>query len=699
VADAVPIERIRNIGIMAHIDAGKTTTTERVLYYSGKSWRMGEVHDGAATMDFMAQEQERGITITSAATTCAWSDHRINLLDTPGHVDFTIEVERCLRVLDGAVAVFCAVGGVEPQSETVWHQADRYGIPRIAFVNKMDRVGADLDRCIEMMRGRLGANPILIQRPVGAESEFAGLVDLLRERLVIYDEETLGARWHEEPVPDDLAEEVKTARAALVEALAEHDDAVMAVWVEGNEAALTPELLAAGLRRATLSGSVVPVLCGSSFKNKGVQPLLDAVVDYLPSPLDVPVPPACRPDRPDTRVDRTVDRAGPLVALAFKVWTDPYAGQLTWLRIYSGRIATGMSVLNANRGLHSRVGRLVLMHAEKREDVPSASAGDIVAAVGLRSTKTGDTLCDRHDPVLLEAIHVPQPVIGLAIEPNTSEDQDHLGTALGKLAVEDPSFRVTTDPDSGQTIVQGMGELHLEIIVDRLRREFQVGARFGRPEVAYRETPTKRSCTRHRLRKQTGGRGMFAEVELELAPGKRGSGFVFESRVTGGSVPKEYVPGVRKGVQSALAAGPLGGYPVVDVAVALTDGAHHPVDSSEMAFEICGSLALKDALRSAVPRLLEPVMKIEVTVPQTFLGEVMGDLNARRGDVGGLEARGEVQVMSASAPLAKMFGYATSLRSATQGRATYSMEFSHYDAVPSLVAQDVLAARMGGHAA
>ena len=698
-APATPSDKIRNIGIMAHIDAGKTTTTERVLYYTGKSWKMGEVHEGAATMDFMVQEQERGITITSAATTCAWNGHTINLIDTPGHVDFTIEVERCLRVLDGAIAVFCAVGGVEPQSETVWRQADTYGVPRIAFVNKMDRVGADLDRCVEMMRRRLGANPVVVQRPVGSEAHFAGVVDLLRQRMVLYDEETLGAHFHDEPVADDLVDEVTAARAALVEALADEDDAVMAAWVEGDEAALTPALLGAALRKATISGRVVPVLCGSAFKNKGVQPLLDAVVDYLPSPAEVPAPPASKPGRPDQEVPCPTGPDGPAVALAFKVWTDPYAGQLTWLRIYSGRIASGMSLLNTSRGTHSRIGRLVRMHAEKREEATEAHAGDIVAAIGLRKTFTGDTLCDRSKPLQLGAIVIPEPVVGLAIEPDTAEDQDRLGESLAKMAVEDPSFRVVTDPDTGQTIIQGMGELHLEIIVDRLRREFHIGAGFGRPEVSYREAPSRKTVVRHRLKKQTGGRGMFAEVELEVVPLKPGGGFVFDRRTSGASLPREYGPSIRRGVESALAAGPLGGYPVVDLSVTVTDGAHHTVDSSDMAFEICGSLAMRDALRRSLPKLLEPIMKLEVTVPSAFLGEVMGDLNARRGEVAGLTARGEVQIVSASAPLGQMFGYATALRSSTQGRATYSMEFSHYQGVPSLVAEDVLATRMGGRAA
>ena len=698
-APALTSEWIRNIGIMAHIDAGKTTTTERILYYTGKSWRMGEVHEGAATMDFLQQEQERGITITSAATTCTWRDHAINLIDTPGHVDFTIEVERCLRVLDGAVAVFCAVGGVEPQSETVWRQADRYGVPRIAFVNKMDRVGADFDACVEMIRRRLAANPVVIQRPVGREAKFAGVIDLLHRTMVIYDDETLGSSFREGPVPAELAEEVAAARATLIEAIAEQDDAIMADWIDANEEALTTERLVAALRRATIAGRAVPVLCGSAFKNKGVQPLLDAVVDYLPSPLDMGAPPAYLPGRPEEPVACPAGPDGPAVALAFKVWTDPYAGQLTWLRVYSGRIASGMSLLNTSRSTHSRIGRLVRMHADKREDVTEAFAGDIVAAIGLRKTYTGDTLCDRSYPLQLAAIRVPEPVIGLAIEPDTSDDQDRLGEALAKIAVEDPSFRVVTDPDTGQTLIQGMGELHLEIIVDRLRREFRVGARFGRPEVSYRETPGRKTVVRHRLKKQTGGRGMFAEVEIEVTPLEQGSGFVFERRTTGAALPKEYGPAIRRGVENALAAGPLGGYPVVDVGVALVDGAHHTVDSSDMAFEICGSLAMQDGLRRSLPRLLEPIMRLEVTVPTEFVGEVMGDLTSRRGEVGGMTSRGDLQIVAASAPLSQMFGYATSLRSATRGRATYAMEFSHYQGVPSLVSEDVLATRMGGRAA
>jgi elongation factor G len=686
-----PIEMTRNIGIMAHIDAGKTTTTERILFYTGKSWKLGEVHDGAAVMDWMEQEQERGITITSAATTCAWNDHRINVIDTPGHVDFTIEVERCLRVLDGAVAVFCAVGGVEPQSETVWRQADRYRVPRIAFINKLDRVGADLDRCVDMMRTRLGANPVVIQRPVGSEAGFSGIVDVIQGKTYVYDDETLGTAWREEPVPDDLKDEVAEARNHLIEVLADSDDEIMEAYLDGTHHELSPERLVSALRTATLAMHCVPVLCGSAFKNKGVQLLLDAVVDYLPSPLDVSLPPAHRPGDEASLVERPPTNGSPMAALAFKVWTDPYAGQLTWLRVYSGTLSSGDTVLNAGRRTKSRVGRLLHMHADKREDVNHATAGDIVAAVGLRSTYTGDTLCDPKDPVILETMHFPAPVIGVAIEPATRNDQQALAVALDKLAIEDPSFQIRTDEDTGQTIIQGMGELHLEIIIDRIRREFRVEANYGEPQVAYREAVARTLTYRHRLKKQTGGRGMFADIEIEVSPGEQGSGYEFESRVRGGSVPKEFLGAVKKGLKDGLAAGPLGGFPLVDCHVALLDGSSHAVDSSDMAFRICASMAIKEAIRKAGAKLLEPVMSLEVTVPTDFVGDVIGDLNGRRGEIGGMEARGEVQVVSATAPLAEMFGYATSLRSATQGRATHSMEFSHYAPVPTQVSESVLA--------
>ena len=686
------IAKLRNIGISAHIDAGKTTTTERILYYTGRSHKIGEVHDGAATMDWMEQEQERGITITSAATTAEWRDHRLNLIDTPGHVDFTIEVERCLRVLDGAVAVFCAVGGVEPQSETVWRQADRYGVPRLAFVNKMDRTGADMGRCVQMMKDRLGAHPLPIQVPIGEEAEFTGVVDVIRRKAIIYDEETLGAAWHEEEVPAELADEVERVRTELIEGLAEVDDETMEVWIEAGEEALDEDAIRTGLRRATVAGACVPVVCGTAFKNKGVQPLLDAVIDYLPAPDEVVPPPATDPDTGE-ELDRSVDVEKPFAALAFKVWTDPYAGQLVWLRVYSGKIKTGDTVLNVTRGSKTRLGRILKMHADKREEVSEAEAGDIIAAVGLRNTYTGDTICDPKQPALLESMDIPTPVVGIAIEPESRDADEALGKALQKLAVEDPSFHVHTDEETGQTIIQGMGELHLEIIIDRLRREFKVAARYGQPQVAYREKPGKSVSHTERLKKQTGGRGMFAEVEFEVSPAKPGSGYVFESAVVGGSVPKEYIPSVRKGMENALGAGPLGGFPVVDVEVTLQDGSHHPVDSSGMAFEICGSIGIKTALKRSKPQLLEPMMKLEVTVPTEYLGDVIGDLNSRRGEVEGMEARREVQIVRAQAPLAAMFGYATSLRSATQGRASYTMEFSHYAPVPGPIAQEVLADR------
>ena len=691
-AASFPLDRARNLGIMAHIDAGKTTTTERILYYTGRSHKIGEVHDGAATMDWMEQEQERGITITSAATTAEWREHRLNLIDTPGHVDFTIEVERCLRVLDGAVAVFCAVGGVEPQSETVWRQADRYGVPRIAFINKMDRTGADVGRCLRMMKDRLGAHPLLIQAPIGEEAEFSGVVDVIRRKAIIYDDETLGAAWREADVPAELADEVARIRTELIEGLAEVDDAVMEVWIDGGEEALDEDAIRAGLRRATVAGLCVPVVCGTAFKNKGVQPLLDAVIDYLPAPDEVAPPVATDPDTGDI-LDRKVDAAGPFAALAFKVWTDPYAGQLVWLRIYSGTLNAGDTVLNVTRGSKTRLGRILKMHADKREDVTQAEAGDIIAAVGLRNTYTGDTICDPKAPALLESMDIPTPVVGIAIEPENRDAEEALGRALQKLAVEDPSFQVHTDEETGQTIIEGMGELHLEIIIDRLRREFKVAALFGQPQVAYREKPGKSVGHNERLKKQTGGRGMFAEVAFEISPGVPGTGFVFESNIVGGSIPKEFVSSVRKGMENALGAGPLGGFPVVDVTVSLTDGSHHPVDSSGMAFEICGSIGIKAALKRSNPKLLEPMMKLEVTVPTEYLGDVIGDLSSRRGEVQGMEARSEVQIVRAQAPLAAMFGYATSLRSATQGRASYTMEFSHYAPVPGPIAQEVLADR------
>ena len=673
---------------MAHIDAGKTTTTERILFYTGVTHRMGEVHDGMAVMDWMAQEQERGITITSAATTCYWRDHRINIIDTPGHVDFTIEVERSLRVLDGVVAVFDSVGGVEPQSETVWRQAERYGVPRLAFVNKMDRTGADLNRCIKMMVERLKANPVLLQLPLGEEAKFRGLIDLVKMKTIVYDEATQGVRYTEGEIPADYQELAQEHRARLVEALAEVDEDLVERYL-ADEAISLEEIMAA-LRQGTIQGKVVPVLCGSAFKNKGIQALLDAVVDYLPSPEDVPPVQGVGPD--GDIIERAPEDAAPLAALAFKLFSDPYVGHLTFLRIYSGVLESGTSVLNASKGVKERIGRLLKMHANQREEIKAAYAGDIVAAVGLRHTTTGDTLADERTPVVLEALWIPQPVIDIAIEPRTKADQDKLGAALGKIAAEDPSFRVHTDLDTGETIISGMGELHLEIIVDRLMREFKVDARIGKPQVAYRETITEAARVESRFVRQTGGRGQYGHVVLELRPLEAGGGVVFENKIVGGSIPREYIPAVERGIKEAAATGIMG-YPMVDLAVALLDGSYHEVDSSERAFQIAGSMAFKDGAKKARPILLEPVMGIEVVTPEDFVGEVMGDLNARRGRILGLESRGGTQIIQAQAPLATMFGYATNLRSGTQGRATFTMQFDHYDPVPNALAEEILGRR------
>jgi elongation factor G len=673
---------------MAHIDAGKTTTTERILYYTGVTHRMGEVHDGMAVMDWMAQEQERGITITSAATTCYWRDHRINIIDTPGHVDFTIEVERSLRVLDGVVAVFDSVGGVEPQSETVWRQAERYGVPRLAFVNKMDRTGADLNRCLKMMVERLKANPVLLQLPLGEEAKFRGLIDLVKMKTIVYDEATQGVRYREGEIPADYQELAQEHRARLVEALAEVDENLVERYLADE--AISLEEIKAALRQGTIKGKVVPVLCGSAFKNKGIQALLDAVVDYLPSPEDVPPVQGVGPD--GDIIERAPEDAAPLAALAFKLFSDPYVGHLTFLRIYSGVLESGTSVLNASKGVKERIGRLLKMHANQREEIKAAYAGDIVAAVGLRHTTTGDTLADERTPVVLEALWIPQPVIDIAIEPRTKADQDKLGAALGKIAAEDPSFRVHTDTDTGETIISGMGELHLEIIVDRLMREFKVDARIGKPQVAYRETITEAARMEHRFVRQTGGRGQYGHVVLELRPLEAGGGMVFENKIVGGAIPREYIPAVERGVKEAAATGIMG-YPMVDLAVALLDGSYHEVDSSERAFQIAGSMAFKDGAKKARPILLEPVMGIEVVTPEDFVGEVMGDLNARRGRILGLESRGGTQIIQAQAPLATMFGYATNLRSGTQGRATFTMQFDHYDPVPNALAEEILGRR------
>ncbi|WRP14160.1 elongation factor G [Geochorda subterranea] len=683
----VPIEKTRNIGIMAHIDAGKTTTTERILFYTGKVHRIGEVHEGAATMDWMVQERERGITITSAATTCYWRGFRINIIDTPGHVDFTVEVERSLRVLDGAVAIFDAVQGVEPQSETVWRQADRYGVPRLAYVNKMDRVGADFLRVVDDIRRRLGARAVPIQLPVGVEDSFRGVVDLLRRKAILYVDD-LGTRSDETDIPAEMAELVERTRQATVEAIVETDDELMARYLEGE--AIEIEALRRALRQATVTGRLVPVLCGSSFRNKGVQPLLDAVVDYLPSPLDLPPVEGTHPDSGETLTRELVDQA-PLAALAFKIQVDPYVGKLCYLRVYSGVLRSGTYVYNANKRAKERIGRILRMHANHREDVEAAASGDIVAAVGLRQTVTGDTLCAEEAPILLEAPQFPEPVISQSIEPKTKADQDKLGVALQRLAEEDPTFRVRVDAETGQTLIAGMGELHLEIIVDRLLREFKVEANVGRPQVAYRETIRRKVQAEGRFIRQTGGRGQYGHVWLELEPLAAGAGFEFVNKIVGGVVPKEYIPAVEAGVREAMQNGVLAGYPVVDVRVTLFDGSYHEVDSSEMAFKVAASMAFKEAARKAEPVLLEPIMSVEVVTPEEFLGDVIGNLNARRGHVEGMERRGNTQVVRARVPLATMFGYATDLRSMTQGRATYTMQFSHYEEVPANIAQELLA--------
>jgi elongation factor G len=684
----VPIDRTRNIGIMAHIDAGKTTTTERILYYTGVSYKMGEVHEGAAIMDWMEQEQERGITITAAATTFPWRDCSINLIDTPGHVDFTIEVERSLRVLDGAVAVFCAVGGVEPQSETVWRQADRYRVPRIAFINKCDRVGAEPDRVVAEIRDRLKARPVLLQIPHAVEDAFNGIIDLVRMRSRLWDDQSLGAQFHDQDIPAELREPAERAREAMVETLADVDDIILQKYLD--KAPIAPDEIIAALRRATLGLVAVPVLIGSAFRNKGVQLLLDAVVDYLPSPLDVPPVAGHDPDR-HTPMTRAVSADEPLAAVAFKIMADPYVGQLTYFRVYSGVMRAGETVLNATKRKKERIGRLVLMHANKREDVKEVHVGNIGAAVGLRTATTGDTLCDARAPILLETMVFPDPVIGVAIEPVTKDDQDRLSDALGKLAREDPSFRVHTDPDSGQTIISGMGELHLEILVDRLHREFKVNAKVGAPQVAYRETIRRAVKCEKKFVRQTGGRGQYGHVVLELAPGARGSGFTFESRVVGGSVPREYIPAVEKGIREAMGRGVLAGFPVVNVKATLTDGSYHEVDSSEIAFKVAGSMAFQEGARSAGMVLLEPIMDVEVVTPEESMGEVIGDLNGRRGKITGIEPRSGVQVIAGLVPLASMFGYATDLRSRTQGRATYTMQFSHYDEVPAGISEEIVA--------
>ncbi len=682
---AFPLEKTRNIGIMAHIDAGKTTTTERVLFYTGRIHKMGEVHEGAATMDWMVQEQERGITITSAATAAEWRGNRINIIDTPGHVDFTMEVERSLRVLDGAVAVFDAVAGVEPQSETVWRQADRYDVPRICFINKMDRVGANFYASVASIRARLGANPVCIQLPIGAESEFKGMVDLVRMESIIYTDD-LGTASTRTEIPPEMADQVAEYRHPLLEAVAECDDELMMKYLDGHE--LSAEELISGLRSGTVATKLVPVLCGSALKNKGVQPMLDAVVDFLPSPLDKPAIEGLRDGKSETR---HVSDEDPFSALAFKIATDPFVGKLTFFRVYSGVLRSGSYVYNATKGERERVGRILQMHANHREEIEEVRAGDIAAAIGLRKTTTGDTLSDERHPIILESMSFPEPVISVAVEPKTKADQDKMGVALQKLAEEDPTFRVRSDDETGQTIISGMGELHLEIIVDRMLREFKVDANVGKPQVAYRETITAKAHGTGRFVRQSGGRGQYGHVELELEPNDPGKGFEFISKIVGGSVPREYIAPTGRGIEDTLTNGVLAGYPVVDVKVYLVDGSYHDVDSNEQAFSIAGSMGFKDGMRKAKPVLLEPIMKVDVSMPEEYMGDVMGNLSGRRGTILGMEGRGTSQMVHAHVPLASMFGYATELRSMTQGRATYSMEFDHYQALPNSIAEEIIA--------
>ena len=687
-ARTTPLDQYRNIGIMAHIDAGKTTTTERILYYSGRSHKIGEVHDGAATMDWMEQEQERGITITSAATTCNWLDHRVNIIDTPGHVDFTIEVERSLRVLDGAVAVFDSVAGVEPQSETVWRQADKYQVPRICFINKMDRVGADFFRCVAMIEDRFGVTPVVCQLPIGVEAGFIGIVDLVEMRANTWSEESLGAEFDIGEIPAELAEQAAMYHDRLVETAVEQDDDALEAFLEGTAPDL--ETLRRCLRKGTCSGAFVPVLCGSAFKNKGVQPLLDAVVHYLPSPADVPPVKGVKVNGETAEVRRS-DDAEPFSCLAFKIMNDPFVGSLTFVRIYSGVLNSGDSILNSVKGKRERIGRMLLMHANSREDIKQARAGDIVAIAGLKQTTTGDTLCDPGRPVVLERMDFPDPVIEIAVEPKTKADQDKMGRALGRLAAEDPSFRVTTDEESGQTIIKGMGELHLEIIIDRMQREFRVAANIGAPQVAYRETITREAVIDYTHRKQTGGAGQFARVKIRFEPLAAGEGYQFENKVVGGAVPREYAPGVAKGLNSARESGVLVGFPVIDFKATLIDGASHDVDSSVLAFEIATRRAFREGMQKALPALLEPIMRVEVVTPDDYMGDIIGDLNSRRGNVTGMDQRGNARVVTAMVPLANMFGYVNNLRSMSQGRAQYTMHFDHYEQVPQSVADEVRA--------
>ena len=683
-----PLQNYRNIGIMAHIDAGKTTTTERILYYTGVSHKIGEVHEGTATMDWMEQEQERGITITSAATTCSWRNYNINIIDTPGHVDFTIEVERSLRVLDGAVAVFCSVGGVEPQSETVWRQADKYGVPRIAFINKMDRVGADFFRGVQMIKDRLKANPLPIQLPIGKEDTFKGVIDLVRMKAVIWSDESLGANYHEEEIPAELLDEAIEYREKMIEEISSHDDALMEKYLSGE--ALSEQEIMAAIRTCTIAIKFCPVICGSSFKNKGVQNLLDAVVDYMPSPMDIPPIKGIDVDT-SAEIERVASDSEPFSALGFKIMTDPFVGQLTFFRVYSGVANAGSYIYNSTKGKRERLGRILKMHANKREEIKEVFTGDIAAAVGLKYTTTGDTLCDEEKQVILESIEFPEPVISIAIEPKTKAEQEKLGFGLQKLASEDPSFRVKTDEETGQTIISGMGELHLEIIVDRLMREFKVEANVGKPQVAYRETITKKVKVEGKFVRQSGGRGQYGHVWLEIEPQEAGKGFEFVDAIKGGVVPREYIPAVGKGALEATDNGVLAGFPVVDVKVTLIDGSYHEVDSSEMAFKIAGSMGFKEGCAKAGPIILEPIMSVEVVVPEDYMGDVIGDLNSRRGRIMGMDSRAGAQVVSSMVPLASMFGYSTDLRSATQGRATYAMTFDHYEPVPKSVAEEIVA--------
>jgi len=696
----VPLDRIRNIGIMAHIDAGKTTTTERILFYTGITYKIGEVHDGTAVMDWMEQEQERGITITSAATTCFWRDIRINIIDTPGHVDFTAEVERSLRVLDGACAVFDAVSGVEPQSETVWRQADKYRVPRICFVNKMDRIGADFKRTLEQIETKLGSNPVAVQIPIGSEDKFRGVIDLLQMKAITYVDETMGADYLVGDIPADMLAEAKVYREKLVEKVSEHDDALLEKYLRGEE--ITGDEIKAVLRMRVIqsvrkeSAPFVVVICGSAFKNKGVQPLLDAVVDYLPSPLDVPPITGLDPDaKEETLIERPAADDAPFSALAFKLMTDPFVGQLTFIRVYSGVLASGSSVYNATKQRTERVGRLLKMHANKREEIKAVYAGDIAAAVGLKQVSTGDTLCEEKRPIVLESMDFPEPVISLAIEPKTKSDQEKLGVGLAKLMGEDPTFRVKTDEQTGQVVIAGMGELHLEIIVDRLKREFSVEASVGKPQVAYKETLTRPADGEMKYAKQTGGRGQYGHVKIHLYPGEPGTGYIFENKTTQGSIPKEFIKPVDEGIKEALTRGVIAGYPIDDVRIELYDGSFHDVDSSEMAFKIAGSMAFQDAAKKAKPVLLEPIMKVEVVVPKDNMGDVMGDLASRRGKIQSQEDRGGTQIINARVPLSEMFGYATDLRSRTQGRATYSMHFEHYEQAPRNVSEEVVARIQG----